>query len=227
MPAPAYHNEPIPGIDGRWVCINRIAERLLERLCHGGDVICHLREALRRGLLRCQIGCDFRLIEPSEWGTVLELIWRDTPEGWFIDIVCCKTGAFLAASCHAWKPHADRLWPVELSSSDTASQLKLPLLPTPEAARGNGSLNAHEQRKAERAERKAARQAEKSRHIPEAMTWLKENMPSLKYAELREPKGSKKQDPFTRCKAKIQDLSFNEFKDAVKAERDRRRALEL
>jgi hypothetical protein len=111
---PLNHDESLPDIDGRWLCVSLIVERMLPGLCSIADAICDLEEAMRRGLLRgkIQVCCDHRRINPSELD-VIQLVLRDSPDGWVVEIACRETGEPILGSLYLWLPDHERLWSTE------------------------------------------------------------------------------------------------------------------
>jgi hypothetical protein len=89
------------------------------------------------------------------------------------------------------------------------------------AAKSAKPVPVKAQQKAQEAKRKAQRKVERNSRIAAAAAWAK-NKSNLNYAEVRESQPGKV-DPYTECKATVSGLTYNEFRDGLKIERNRRR----
>ncbi|MBR1290142.1 hypothetical protein [Bradyrhizobium ottawaense] len=115
MPIDSYHGELPLGSDVRWISIQVVVERMIERLRSGDDAAAALEEYLTSGRLRCKahhrLTGTRRLLPTSIWETVtpqwygpkygVQTIYRRPTEG---------TWQQLIENLYIWQPDFDALW---------------------------------------------------------------------------------------------------------------------
>lgn len=131
----SYTSEPPLDSDVRWMSIQVVAERMLERLRYGPDVARDLAEALSQGRLRCMARHihtgERRLMAPVEWAALKLEWWGIDPqyrnysvEVGYRELEAPNRRKLFRETLYIWQPDLEALWSPDAGIPPIAPQPK-------------------------------------------------------------------------------------------------------